>query len=690
MARLYPNTDKARVIFASQAEEQFYQHCKQLSSDWTVYYSCTLTGIEGDQGLTDNEIDFVLYHPRYGLIVMEVKGGRISYNPDNLQFYTENRFGERFTIKNPFAQALNWKSRFLRYLRKKNVKVPMTHMVCLPSVHEQDFPDRPDVETMLLIGRQRLENLEKALTQAVTAAQPERFLQFEDAADALDKILRGSHYTSRLYIRDYIDQHESKVKDVEHIHDTLISPMVSTKRLAVEGEAGTGKTMLAMALAKHFRDLGQTVLILSPNPVLNQYIQEQVGSRIEVQTYAEFASHFGVDILKRAPDFEGSREDWIQYVGPERLKASILKSTKRFDVLLCDEAQDVQPFWWESIEASLQSPESHFYIFFDRSQGVFGSGSSEGHFVPEDVLPISTPYFPLVNNYRTTKEISTFSRNFRTGRQILNSHSGRLGYIPELILYKDGAEAQEKIQELVTRLCDQEGLRSAEITILSARRPLQEGSVLQNVQKLGNFELCDIGNNRKAPRTQQTLAVSTIQAFKGLETSVGIIANLSEYNMPLSNPIMASLLYVACTRAKHMLYILLQDDDPKKEAIQKAIDAISNKGSLVIGENSHDHAYAGTVSYFNPERLGWLTVEDPSLQRSTLMFFPCDLKDISKDKIEVGTRLSFRVRLEGFAPIATDLKLIRTTPLESEAPVIKKVEKTRKIKPKNAKKSGVA
>ncbi len=36
MAKIYPNTDKARVIFASQAEEQFYQQCKMLSNDWTV------------------------------------------------------------------------------------------------------------------------------------------------------------------------------------------------------------------------------------------------------------------------------------------------------------------------------------------------------------------------------------------------------------------------------------------------------------------------------------------------------------------------------------------------------------------------------------------------------------------------------------------------------------------------------
>ncbi len=659
MAHLYPNTDKVRVIFASQAEEQFYQLCRDLSDDWRVYYSCTLSGIEGDLGLTDNEIDFVLYHPHFGLVVIEVKGGRISYDPDAQQFFTENRFGERFPIKNPFAQALHWKSRFLRYLKKKNIKVPMTHLVCLPSVVEKEFPDRTDVEVALLLGRQKLENLEETLQATISAAQPAKYLQFKDVGDAVDKILRGSHYTSRLYIRDYIDQHESKVKDVEHIHDTLISPMSGTKRLAVEGEAGTGKTMLAMALAKHFRDLGQKVLLLSPNPVLNQYMTEQVGSRIEVQTYAEFASNFGVDILKRPPDFQGSREDWIQYVGPEKLKAAIMQSTTRYDVLLCDEAQDVQPFWWESIEASLKDADSHFYIFFDRSQGVFGSGSTEGTFVPEDVLPISVPYFPLVHNYRTTKEISTFSRTFRTGRQILNSHSGRLGYIPELILYKDVKDAQDKLQQLMHKLCEKEGLRTEELTILSARRPFQEGSFLQGVSKLGSFDLVDIGHNRKIKREASTVAVSTIQSFKGLETSVAIISNLSEYNMPLTNPIMASLFYVACTRAKHMLYLFLQQDDPKAEAVAKAIDAISRKGALVIGEASHDHVYGGTVSYFNPERVGWITVDDTSLQRSTLMFFPGDLKSVGKERIEVGTRLSFRVRLEGFAPIASDLKILK-------------------------------
>ena len=126
--------------------------------------------------------------------------------------------------------------------------------------------------------------------------------------------------------------------------------------------------------------------------------------------------------------------------------------------------------------------------------------------------------------------------------------------------------------------------------------------------------------------------------------------------MPLTNPIMSSLLYVACTRAKHMLYILVQKDDPKKDHIVKALDGIQRKGTLVIGEHTSDHLYSGTVSYYNPDRLGWITVEDQSIQRNTLMFFPSDVRASGIEDMNVGIRLAFRLNLEGFAMVATDLK----------------------------------
>ena len=119
MAKIFPDVAKTKVIFASHAEETVYSKCLGLSSDWQVYYSVTLSSIEENRGLVDNETDFLLYHPDYGVIVLEVKGGRIGFNKEKDSFYTVNRYGKSFFIKNPFQQALTWKSRFLRYLKKK-------------------------------------------------------------------------------------------------------------------------------------------------------------------------------------------------------------------------------------------------------------------------------------------------------------------------------------------------------------------------------------------------------------------------------------------------------------------------------------------------------------------------------------------------------------------------------------------
>ncbi|SMF83591.1 nuclease-related domain-containing DEAD/DEAH box helicase [Pseudobacteriovorax antillogorgiicola] len=660
MATVYPDSNRRRVIFASRAEEQVYNITKSLSKDWRAYYSCTLSALEPGKGLQDNEIDFVLYHPRWGIFAIEVKGGQIKYDADAGKFYSINRYGKSFAIRNPFQQALVWKSRFLRYLKRSNLKCPATHLVCFPTADETQIQASAEVEPKLILGRHRLQNLEAYLKEIAKAVHPEKYLKFQDIGQDLDTLLKGSTYETKLFIRDYLDNHEMRVKDVEVIHETLITPVASSKRLAVEGEAGTGKTMLAIMLAKHFRNQGKEVLLLSSNPLLNSFMKTEVGDKVNVMTYAELASSYGIELLRRPNGFDGSREDWIQYVGPERLKEAIASSEKRYEVLLCDEAQDVQPFWWESIETALKDDESHFYIFFDRSQGVFGSGSSDSSFVPEDVLPIGTPYFPLVHNYRTTREICGFSRSFRTGKEILRSHSGRLGYVPELIVYEDEQDAQDKLQELLDRLYQKEGLMSHETTILSARRPFHEGSVLNGINKLGAYEFMNLGELKQ--RTMPTakdyagkVPISTISSFKGLETHVGIIANISEYNLPLTNPIMSSLLYVACTRAKHMLYIMVKKGDSKQEVIESALQSIEKTGAMVVDSNTISNEFVGEVTHYNPDRLGWLKVKDPAFEKASIMFFPHDVRKADIGDIKVGMKLRFTPRQEGFTTVAEDL-----------------------------------
>lgn len=665
MAVIFPDSKKTRVVFASKAEEQVYNLTRKLSRDWRVYYSCTLSALEPGKGLQENEIDLVLYHPKWGIFAIEIKGGQIKYDSDSGTFFSINRYGKSFRIKNPFQQAQVWKSRFIRFLKKKNLKAPASHIVCFPSANEDDIKLSSEVDPLLLLGKNRLSNLENYLKEVAKAVHPQKFLNFQDIGKEIDEVLKGASYETRLYLRDYLDNHELRVKDVEFIHETLLTPIASSQRLAVEGEAGTGKTLLAMMLAKHFRNEGKKVLLLSSNPLLNSFLKKEVGDRIEVMTYAELASSYGVELLRRPNGFEGTRDDWIQIEGPRQLKEAILASDRRYDVLLCDEAQDVQPFWWESVESTLQGENAHFYIFFDRSQGVFGSGAADNSFVPEEVLPIDTPYFPLVHNYRTTREISGFSRAFRTGKEILRSHSGRLGYIPQIITYEDEEDGKRKLQALLSKLYETEGLKSHETTILSARRPFHEGSMLMGSEALGPYQLLNLGTmkQRTLPKPNEmggSIPISTIASFKGLETQVGIITNISEYNLPLTNPIMSSLFYVACTRAKHMLYVMVKKGDEKEKIIRAAINGVQHSGAFVVDGTAISNEFVGEVTYFNPDRIGWLKVKDPSFEKGNIMFFPHDVEKAGLSELKVGDQVRFTASVEGYTSIATDLKINET------------------------------
>jgi hypothetical protein len=668
MARLFPDSDKSRVVFASAAESFFYQQCRlTLGADWRVYHSCTLSVVEGDDGLKDNEMDFVCYHPSYGVVVVEVKGGRIRHDGGTGAFYSVNRHGESFAIKDPFQQALLFKSRLLRFLKKHGVRVPVSHAVCFPTAGEEDFPASASIAPELIIGRNRVKHLETALAEVAKVSQPEQYLAFADVAQDLDRLLIGTTYATRLYLGDYIAGHELRVKDVQSIHESLVTPITSAMRLGIEGEAGTGKTMLAVMLAKHFRDQGKSVLLITSNALLNLLIKPDLGAGIDIDTYTGVAGRFAVNLLIAPSDFTGAKEDWVQYEAPERLKKAIAASETRYQVVIADEAQDVQPFWWEAFESLLKSGsdggdgDGRFYVFFDSSQGVFGAGGDH-KFVASEVLPISAPYFPLVHNYRTTREIATFARAFRTSHTVLQSHCGRLGYVPQLITYKDAQDAREKLGKLVRTLGELEGLTYDQITLLSARNPGAKESILYQTDDVAGVALHRLGAGSKktwkeARPPVDKLSISTIAAFKGLETPVGILINLSEYNLPAEHPIMASLIYVACTRARHMLYVMVREDDPKRKAFEAALQGIKTNGSLVLEGSSADFEFSGKVSHWNPDRVGWITVDDPGFRQGSVMFFPHDVARADIGALKVGTKLKFRPRVEGFVTIATDLML---------------------------------
>ena len=122
---------------------------------------------------------------------------------------------------------------------------------------------------------------------------------------------------------------------------------------------------------------------------------------------------------------------------------------------------------------------------------------------------------------------------------------------------------------------------------------------------------------------------------------------------------MASLLYVAATRAKHMLYFLMKEGDPKLEILKKARESIENHGSLVIDQSVKFNDIVGEVVYYNPERAGMVKISSENYESKSILIYPNDveLADISED-ISVGMKIRFRPRVEGNLTYASDIRLV--------------------------------
>src|SRR5258708_2867772 len=84
MARMIPENGPVEND-SSQAEPDFYWRlAKQLPDDFVIIHSLPWLSAAARQidgrDVPTGEIDFLLFHPQYGILAIEVKGGRLKYD----------------------------------------------------------------------------------------------------------------------------------------------------------------------------------------------------------------------------------------------------------------------------------------------------------------------------------------------------------------------------------------------------------------------------------------------------------------------------------------------------------------------------------------------------------------------------------------------------------------------------------
>lgn len=565
MATMYPQ--RLPDTCKSDAERKLFRLFQgSLPNDYTVIWSIDWTEARPARhggGAHESEIDFLILHPKQGILVLEVKGGGVGYDGTLHEWYTIDRDDRRFSIKDPFEQARKGRYALFRELTQQ---VPLTgfrdacgrctfgHAVVFPDIDTSRVANRPTRPDEIMLDHQDMQpiTVQRSIEDAYQfwhrdSSQP---LGSRMVAEII-KLYAPSWYIRPLLINQF-EEEEAQLKELTEQQFSILTILQKQKKVAISGCAGSGKTFLAVEQARRLARRGLHVLLTCYNRNLANWLREQVMeearedpdlNNIDVFNFHRIASRFCAQANIPLPTDEGHNFD--EAFAESLLEASE-KITERYDAIIADEGQDFDDSWWVALLSLLRSPdESYFYVFYDDNQRIYGRQSS--YPVPSDhhyILPI---------NCRTTQKIHQEMVQYYSADE-RPTCMGPVGRDIEHIDLPPLAQAEyKKLLELLRRLTQQEGIPLDQIVLLSpvgkdASR-FRDGSLLG----AGQFRL---SWQMEGPPQRNALLCCSIFSFKGLERMVVILVEPDKIQQHNAAAVYEQLIYVALSRAKQYLIVL--------------------------------------------------------------------------------------------------------------------------------------
>lgn len=519
------------------SERRFLEVARSdLPDDWTVIH-----GLRIRQPPSDREVDFLVVDPSRGGLAIEVKGGRIERR--GTEWFSVDGDGERHRIKHPGEQANAAVYAMRKWLREtasfRDRRQPRVHAaVAFPDVVRGNGDLGPDFPTDTVLFSDDLHDLEGALDRLFSRYLMARTGRMSGAdVDAFVRALEPPEYVLRAHLAARVDRNRREIERLTGEQARTLDFLEHQRRAAIQGSAGTGKTVLAELKAARLSRMGRRVLLLC----FNQALAEWLSSRAE----GFEARHFhgfcrdrasAADIDFEVPKTANRQREFWEDTAPELLMEALEQCPDdRYDAIIVDEGQDFRPHWWLAVEAALRDErDGVLFAFFDPNQDIYGGG-------PPDAFPV--PPFSLTWNCRNTRRIASHAADL-IGIPCEVYPDAPKGERVASLHYRTPEEMVGQVRKQLHRLVAEEKVGTGQITVLSTHKTSR--SHLASRRRLGNFNLT------ARPQGPFDIRFTSLHAFKGLESDVVILVDVD------GNPQSCSdrHLYVASTRAQELLIVL--------------------------------------------------------------------------------------------------------------------------------------
>jgi hypothetical protein len=523
----------------SAAERRLYEgFLEQLDEAFVVYHSVDWV-LGGRAGRDEGEADFVITHPELGLLALEVKGGRVGFDPATKRWTQTGHSGTHVLDEDPFHQAKGAMHSLVRILEGQ----PGWERWMPSYGFGVAFPDgiyetaaHPAAPAEIVIDRDDLSRLAERVPLVMRSwARPGRRFGAE-GMDAVAMAL-GFRVEIRTPLKLRFDEEDKKIVELTSDQAWVLAFVLHRRRAAVIGPAGSGKTLLAISVAQQLATAGHRTLLTCFNRRLGDHLRASVGEvdGIDVATFHELCVRLAKEAgIELPPEQAGPGSPYFEHRLPEALAEAATRLGPRYDAIAVDEAQDFRAWWWPALLSLQTDPDDGLlYVFADDNQNLYGGALPVGE---EDRVG------PIASNLRNTRQIGEFVSVFYKGEQEPIAR-GPEGEPVEILGYEREDELEPLLAVVLRNLIEEEKVPLEDIVVLTPSG--KDKSRLRSEGTVDGFRLSETVE-------PDTVLATSVHAFKGLERPVVILAELGEKHLED----LRQYLYVGGSRARNHLVIL--------------------------------------------------------------------------------------------------------------------------------------
>jgi hypothetical protein len=559
---------------------------QKLDEDYLLWYDVPV-------GPKQTHPDFVLIHPRRGILILETKDWRL----DTIQKASKQAWdiapgGQHKVVINPLEQARHCAIQVVRALERDPLLVqegglhkgklafPWGHGVVFTNITRKQFTEAgldQAIEPHYAICKDEMLDSEEpeafqerlwkmfahAFGKAISLPQLERvrWIMFPQVrVPAQGTLFNG-------------DQEElPNIMRVMDLQQEQLARSLGEGHRVIHGVAGSGKTMILGYRAEHLAKLpsAKPILVLCYNKPLAQKLEAQfaakgLADRVHARNFHKWCRDQLVAYGQPVPQGFGDKmfTEMVDNVirGVERKQIP----SGQYQAVLIDEGHDLQPEWLKLVTQMVDPETNSLLMLYDSAQDIYSKCKARSFSFKSVGIQASGRTTILRINYRNTRQILQ-TANIVTSKFITPEEQdedgvpmvqpvscGREGSEPLVIRLPHLEGEPAKIADLLAS-AHQEGHAWGDMAVLCRKqRQMEDVARMLNERKLPHMV-------RKTSRDYDGLGdaikVMTMHASKGLEWPVVALAGVGQ--MPAEGEDEkdeARLFYVAATRATQRLYI---------------------------------------------------------------------------------------------------------------------------------------